>query len=433
MKNILKMKNNFFLFLIVYTINISLIENNNSIFQIKISKLSTELEAFHIDTERQDKFCKQWVPSLLSPILVIPSIPDELPFELEDTCNINSPLFDDTFSANLYNFSFLDPQYNVTLAKEKISKNVDKCYFGLSNRLDGYVLKENKIILNDILNQLKNNKEINEKIFTFDKWNLNNDNFITSNLYFGQTNDNFKSGKGIIGSCESDINDRFWGCSFINMSLNDTVVELRNDTTNETYKIYFTSENHNIIIPNYFKDKFDELTNYSCSFDSIEPDEKENELSCSLFGKDDYFTIKLINGIMNITIEIDNLNSYTSNNDKKNKTRIRFEENDFFIFPLIMFKKFDIQFDAEKNLISFYTTDESILEVEKQKKKDKKESSTGLKIFLAILIIFLILGLVFAIFWFLKKRRGSIEKNINKYNKFEDEENFQDMNVKRVF
>ena len=98
-----------------------------------------------------------------------------------------------------------------------------------------------------------------------------------------------------------------------------------------------------------------------------------------------------------------------------------------------MFKNFHIQFDAENNLISFYTTNTSILTLKNIRDDDDKESSSGLIIFLIILIILIVLGLVLGVFCFLKRRRGSLEKNINKYNKFEDEENFQSLNEQRVF
>ena len=119
--------------------------------------------------------------------------------------------------------------------------------------------------------------------------------------------------------------------------------------------------------------------------------------------------------------------------ENENRTRIRYENYDYFIFPLIMFKKFHVQFDAEKELISFYTTDPSILQVKKEEEKNNKEESKALKIFITILIIILILTVLFIGFLIYKKRKESVQKNINKYNKFEDEENFQDMNEKRVF
>ena len=94
-----------------------------------------------------------------------------------------------------------------------------------------------------------------------------------------------------------------------------------------------------------------------------------------------------------------------------------------------------MQFDAENYKINFYTTDESILKIKKEQKEDKKKGSSSKvgTVFLVIFIILLILGLGCGAFWLLKKRRNSVEKNINKYNKFEDEDNFQDMNDKRIF
>ena len=41
--------------------------------------------------------------------------------------------------------------------------------------------------------------------------------------------------------------------------------------------------------------------------------------------------------------------------------------------------------------------------------------------------------LSFGVFWFIKKRKGSIEKNINKYNKFDEDDNFKNLNEQRVF
>ncbi len=137
---------------------------------------------------------------------------------------------------------------------------------------------------------------------------------------------------------------------------------------------------------------------------------------------------------MNITLEIDNVNRYNKGNKDNNKTRIRYVDNDYFVFPLIMFKNFHVQFDAKNDLISFYTIDKSILQVEEEKNQDKKKgTSLGLKVFLVILIIILVLALLFLGFWLYKKRKSYLKKNINKYNKFDEDENFQDMNEKRVF
>ena len=427
----LNLTNFVYFFLIGLSLNKSLLETKDNIFPIKISNESPELESWHIDYHKKGNHCSQWIPSLFSPILLIPYENDPGDKELEKaTCRIDSPIFSDTINANLYNYTFLEPQYNVTLGYEKVKGVLQKCYFGLSSEISGFDgLKEDQIILN----QLQINGEISEKIFTIDKWNISQ-NIITSHLTLGESNANFKSGKGIIGSCEPNFTDAFWGCTFANISFNDNIVDLK-DNDNENYKIYFSSENYEIIFPKEFENKFNILTNNSCTYtDDIES--PDYELSCeSLFEGKEYFSIKLINGDMNITIQIDSQKRFTNNDDKRYnfKTRIRYSNEKYFIFPLIMFKNFDIRFESENKLISFYTTDESILEVIKKEEEGKKGSSNGLKVFIIIFIIILIIGIIFAVFWLLKKRRNSIEKNINKYNKFEDEDNFQDMNEKRVF
>ena len=150
--------------------------------------------------------------------------------------------------------------------------------------------------------------------------------------------------------------------------------------------------------------------------------------------KKDYINLKLIDDHMIITTEIDNLKRYSPDNQmKSNQTRIIFENIDYFVFPLIMFKNFLVQFDLDKEIISFFTTDESILEIIKNDSNKEYNSNIG-TIFLIIFIILLILALGFGLFWFIKKRGSSVEKNINKYNKFEeDDEVLKNMNEKRVF
>ena len=99
-----------------------------------------------------------------------------------------------------------------------------------------------------------------------------------------------------------------------------------------------------------------------------------------------------------------------------------------------MFKNFHVQFDDENDLIKFYTTNQSILQIYgKNEKKDNDSKGNVGKAFLIIFIILLIVALLVIAFWLIKKRKGKVEKSINKYNKFEDEDNFQNMNDKRVF
>ena len=140
---------------------------------------------------------------------------------------------------------------------------------------------------------------------------------------------------------------------------------------NELYPIYFTSETYNIFIPISFKDNFNLLTNNKCFYS-----ESDNEFYTyceNFFNEDLYQKIQLINDDMKITIEIDSAKRFTTdNNELKNKTRIRFHNFDYFIFPLIMFKNFHVQFDAENNIIQFYTTNKSILSIKNEEKTKKK-------------------------------------------------------------
>ena len=221
------------------------------------------------------------------------------------------------------------------------------------------------------------------------------------------------------------------------MNFNNNIISLMNANKTAYYKIFFSSESHLIVFPELFKEEFNKATNNIC-----QEDETSKFLYCNnLFNLEDYISMKLIDDNMTITIEVDNLNRFSSNTqpEQKHKTRIRFDNKiEFFIFPLIMFKNFHVQFDSIDNKISFYTTNKTILELKKEEEEDSKRqependsSNTG-TIILIIVIILLILVLGFGVFWFIKKRR-SADKNINKYNKFEDEENFQNMDEKRVF
>ena len=51
-----------------------------------------------------------------------------------------------------------------------------------------------------------------------------------------------------------------------------------------------------------------------------------------------------------------------------------------------------------------------------------------------ILIIILVLALAFGLFYFIKKKyKSNVEKDINQFNKFEDEEDAKPMNDKKVY
>ena len=131
--------------------------------------------------------------------------------------------------------------------------------FGLSLGIGNFSnLYENETLLY----RIKNNNEIDKKIFSFDKWTLNR-NSISTKLYFGDIHDNFNSKDGIIGICNINNEELLWGCSFKEMIINNKIVSLKNED-GKYYKISFVTENYNIIFPISFKAKFMDATNNGC-------------------------------------------------------------------------------------------------------------------------------------------------------------------------
>ena len=428
--NTIRSKTHFSLYFILY-FNIFLLSNQEyKELNLEIHLNSNELDAFNI-IEYQDKNkCPQWVPSLTLPISFIHREINVSDFRYFGEDTIKLPFFPLTekeyLTIQLFDYQLLE-KYNAVLAKIKFESSIDKCYFGLSNGFleNNEILKDNHTNLEVLLD----NKEINRTIFSFSKWAINLDeHIIKSHFYFGDIHENFNSENGIIGSCDAIKNESLWGCYFPKISFNNSLPVKLTDDKGIFYKIFFSIENHIIIIPSSFQIIFDNITNNACQ-------ENDPFLSCNFFGENNHVEIKLIDEErMNITIEIDEIYRYIFNNTNYNQTRILYQPTDYFILPLIMFKNFHVQFDAENYKISFYTTNPDILQVkEKKKNKKKKNSSNVGTIFLVIFIILLSLALIYGIFWIFKKRRNSVENNINKYNKFEDEENFQDMNEKRIF
>ena len=336
-----------------YEININLSEDKLDYFFIKI-------DDFNI--------CEKWVPSLINPLLLLSynKNTEGMKGVSSEQYPLNIPaIYQSPFEINLYFYTEL----NLILAKPRFFED-ERCFLGLSSNYGDYndILSDYKILLD----LLKNNSKIDKKIFSFKKWIIN-ENSINTGLYLGDEHEYFsKPIDGIIGSCEHNVNDLYWGCFFKGMLFNNEYTELVNDE-GEYYKAYFYSEDYTIIFPKAFQQKFDIITNYSCS--STEEELYNFGIVCqNLFDEKNYTTIKLISDEMNITVEIDNVARFIKNDFNPTFTRIKYVEDiNYFVFPLIMFKQFFIQFDAENNLTSFYTNDSSILEVKIDKKKRKRK------------------------------------------------------------
>ena len=404
-----------YLFLICFIFNILFTTQTYIEFDIKISINENEIDRFYIYTNND--ICVEWTPSLFNPFLLVDRDTFIGEYESIDQSSFSIPSISmEEFRIMIYGNNTFINHFNVFLAKERFTSFIKGCYFGLSKGMGNYKeLKENYTNLN----LLKENNNINKRIFSFNKWVLNDNNIIKSSFYLGDIHEHFKLNdkNGIVGSCKITKNSMFWGCQFNQISYNSKIANLQN-YNGDLYNIYFSSENHNIIIPKSFEDKFRDLTNNECKYDKFDIDEDKIHICCNFFKESDYTLIKLINDNMNITLEIDNTRRFSISNGERNKTRIRFKDIDYFIFPLIMFKNFHIQFDAENDIISFYTNNPSILQVKKENKKGGTKGSKGLTTFLIIISILILIALGFGVFLYIRKRKKDLsEINSLYYNK----------------
>ena len=377
------------------------------------------------------KECNITIPSLSIPIIFIPDIvighikQDEKTREI----NINVEIFNDVFSGYLYK----DINDNSLWVKEDNYHHEDICYLGLSytfpNSSSGLEKDEINLFI------LNKTGKLESPIFSFDKWNeLKNDSVI-SKLYYGENHTDFVSKEGIIGKCKINENIEYWGCFFDNIYFGGNSISLISNETQDNYNIYFVSESYDIIFPSSFQSEFIRLTNESCK---IYNGGHGDILMCDdFFESKDYIEMILSTEDMNITIEIDNLKRYKSihNDLEKKSTRIKFHTHNYIMLPLSIFKQFHVQFDAENKIIKFYTNDTSLLQIKKEPhKEDSSSDSNGLTIFLVILIIIIVIIIGFGIFYFIKKRNKShSEGEINKFNRFEDEEGQLNSMNEKVF
>ena len=414
------MKRNFYFYLIFFIIKTT----QGFQFEVSIDMNDLKLGGGFLIADTRKKVCGTWLPSLFMPVLYVPegTIIEEGDVDTKENIYLKSPFFNDNkqFEVQMFkNISFLTNDLIGILMRPMYAK-VYNCYFGISPRGNITGLEEDI----SLLNVLKNNGLILKKIFSFKEWDINS-NPVKTTFYLGDSHNDFNSNTGIIGTCKNDQNDILWGCSFKEMIFNKINIPLTDETGQ--YKIYFASETHNLIFPKKFKEIIKENSNSSCSID-----ESDVYLKCVDFFKDsNYVPLQLTEANENfvITGQVDSLGRFNENkNVNKDYARIQFDKIDYIILPLMAFKEFHVQFDADDNLIRFYTNNPDILKV----KEIKKEGSSGLSVFITILIILIILGLGFAVFGFLKNRRKT-ESNINKFSKFEDEEDYQAMNDKKVF
>ena len=420
------MKKYFILFLICIIINI-LFSNQMIEFEMAIN-INTESKEFYINKQIENSPCQQWTPSLFNPTLLIPKNTDISKGTSMHTndFNIKFPFINKNKIIPVKPYegvpSIIENYEDILL--KSLGTEVSLCYFGISPGINIYkdLNKEH-----NTLNNLKTKEKIKERIFSFTKWDIKASP-PTSKLYLGESQNIFNSNEGIIGTCESYIHDSLWGCSFKEMIFNNINIPLKNESES-LHKIYFASEIQDLYFPKSYEQIFKELSKESC-YKNI-----NNYLECkNFFNSSNYVSLQLTeeNEKFIIKGQVDNLVRFSNTDDdsQKDMARIRFEDIDYIILPLMVFKEFHVQFDAENSLISFYTENSEILEV---KEKGKNKSSSIGTVLIIILIILVVLGLIFGAYWFFIKRRKSVETNINTFSKFEDEDSYNNLNGKKVF
>ena len=291
--------NNFYLFLFFFTLNLPFTIQSFISYKMEVPINGEELELLSINN--MGDLCNPWIPSLFSPIILIrPEIyvgegwKEYLLVDIPSVSHYNADIM-------IYSYDTIKifNRYNVLLGQIRFYSIQNYCLFGLLNKKASfYKLQENQILLN----QLKAIQPNIKKIFSFDKWEINK-NVINSYFYFGDSHENFNSNKknGIIGSCENNQNNTFWGCAFDRISFNNSIIDLTTEN-NTLYTIYFSSEKHNIIFPKSFENKFNNLTNNQCHYNDSYYSSNTNLFCEKFFNKNGYDLITLISDIMNITL-----------------------------------------------------------------------------------------------------------------------------------
>ena len=400
--------------------------SNQSYIKYVLKSERTDVELTPLAIKSQ-YICENWLPSLMNPVLIIQKTTMEgYDLEQKKAIQLNNLFIDEkAYACNIYDYFFNDQLTTyLGICDYENNNNYIDCYFGLSpsvpNSTKGFGKEEYNLAI------LKNNNGIEKKIFSFDKWEIM-DEYITTSFYLGDTHEHFKSTDGYIGKCNMTDNE-YWGCSFQNMTFNNTVIPLSKEDKS-LYKIYFTSESYDIILPAEFKAILLKASDEKCSskiYNTL------YYLECEGLNSEDYIPLKLSNEDMNITVEIDYSYKYSIGSDiPKSKTRIAFNYIDYLLFPLAMFKQFHIEFNSESKTISFYTKDSTILELPPKKPVEKNNVLIIFAIILlAIILIAIIVGVVYFV---MKKCKTDIEKDINRFTKYEDEEDFKNMNEKGIF
>ena len=327
----------------------------------------SELKPLHLNYKNID-----WVPSLYNSILITPSstnIQEFNPRFLKRINGLKNKYYDEyydesMFDCDLYEIDDLNGTFGTYLGKCKYGvyeSEFGGSFYGLAPSVPKKIRDFEKDEYN--LEILTNYNNSDYQIFSFDKWKIE-ENVITSKFYLGDTHEHFHSKEYPAGKCEA-IDKEYWACSFKEMTFKNVVIPLKNKN-DELYTIYFTSEFNDIVFPSEFSQKFLNASNGTCTakYYGI-----EKFLECEGFAQmeNNHIPLKLTGDKMNMTVEIDYYHNYHIPKGKPtNQMRLKFRGDNYIVFPMIMFKKFHVEFNNVNKTISFYSTDPSILEVYKE-------------------------------------------------------------------
>ena len=288
--------------------------------------------------------------------------------------------------------------------------------FGLAYSLINNVNSKGFEESESTLNILKEKLNV-EKIFSIEKWDkkiVAHKAKYASTLYLGEAHSDF-SDESNVGNCPiANTSSPFWNCQFSQMTINNRNTSLVNEKTLTYYEVRFIVESKKIIFPKKLKD--DIAVKYSSTGSKcyIDKTVKSTELLlCEKMTEEDEETIPIsfLNAEQNLLIrgEIDNenaLSNWGANVTTAFPTNIYFDDIDYIIMPLTVFKQFHVLFDAKNNKISFFSKDKSLLKlIEKKEEEKEKEDEDNLAYFknhifttiLIIAIVCLVIGLMVSI------------------------------------
>jgi hypothetical protein len=395
--------------LIFSLIIFSFVNANYTEIDLKMKKNERDIKlTLYFETE---DFCEKWVPALMAPISLINRLKNNsYSAQTLQSIDFKNLITEKEFGSKELNFKiYTDPIStfkSVPFGKSKVEWP-EFCLFGL-----GYsdVIPSDSNNYNSV-KSLISSKQIESNIFSFDKWDFTDNEFIKSKLYIGGSHEHFLEEN--VGTCNNTNDTNYWGCIFNELVFLNKTFSLIKEENNNPYIIYFSSEINKIYLPNNFKENLTEVCSYK---EGLYPG-----LVCNDVKKKGYLDMILRNDNMNITIEVDDVKRFYDSTFE-NYTNINFHDSDFIILPLTMFKNFHVQFDLDNNQISFFSNDTSILEIKKDEPQptqntDEPENSSeqksddgpsaGLIVFLVILGILIIGGLGYGGFLFWKKKTYS--------------------------